>query len=116
MGDFDRIFESNYSAVDLFTDRRSESAVFADSLMRHLERMADGAASLAQPRQNVLTFYGMGGIGKTELSHRLERWLAGELIDLRDWDAPPRLDQEVVTVRSISTEVQWSTPAISCSG
>jgi hypothetical protein len=99
MGDFDRIFESNYSAVDLFTDRRSESAVFADSLMRHLERMADGAASLAQPRQNVLTFYGMGGIGKTELSHRLERWLAGELIDLRDWDAPPRLDQEVVTVR-----------------
>jgi hypothetical protein len=34
--------------------------------------MADGTASLAHPRQNVLAFYGIGGIRKTETT-QMER-------------------------------------------
>lgn len=98
VSDFDRIFEPQHSPLDLFTDRCSESTIFADGLLRHLERMADGTAALGCPRQNVLVFYGVGGIGKTELSRRLRRWLVGELSEPGEWNLPPRLDQEVVTV------------------
>ena len=89
MSDFDRIFEPQYSAVDLFTDRLSESEIFASSLLRHLERMTEGSASLSWPRHNVLTFYGIGGIGKTELSRRLQRWLTGEHSDSSHWGPAP---------------------------
>jgi tetratricopeptide (TPR) repeat protein len=99
MSDIDRIFEPLYSAVGPFTDRRNESEIFADSLLGHLEQMADGAASLGRPRQNVLTFYGIGGIGKTRLSCRLERWFAGDLSEPGEWGTPLRLDQEIMTVR-----------------
>jgi tetratricopeptide (TPR) repeat protein len=99
VSDFDRIFEPQYSAVDLFTDRLSESEIFTDSLLRHLERMGEGVTSLSQPRQNVLTFYGIGGIGKTELSRRLQRWLDCELSEPGHWGPAPRLDQQAMTVR-----------------
>lgn len=99
MSDFDRIFEPQYRAVDLFTDRLHESEVFTNSLLRHVERVADGAAAFSQPRRNVLSFYGVGGIGKTELSRRLEQWVSGELDEQGEWGAPLRLDQEIITVR-----------------
>jgi tetratricopeptide (TPR) repeat protein len=99
VSDFDRIFEPQYSAIDLFTDRLSESEIFAASLFQHVDRMAEGTASLSRPRQNVLTFYGLGGIGKTELSRRLQSWVDGELSEPDNWGPAPRLDQQLKTVR-----------------
>lgn len=99
MSDLDRVFESAYRAVDLFTDRLSESEIFAESLQRHLQRMSDADTVLGRPSRNVLTFYGMGGIGKTELSCRLQRWIGRELAENDHWGSPPWFDQPIKTVR-----------------
>lgn len=54
----------------------------------------------ARHRRHVLTFHGLSGIGKTELSRRLERWLRGELDkEPCEWHKPPPIDRLVRTVR-----------------
>ncbi|MEH0935829.1 hypothetical protein [Micromonospora psammae] len=96
----DDVFEPGWSAVDLFTDRLPESAAFSAAVLGHLSNVLDGRAVLDRPtRNNVLTFYGVGGIGKTELSHRLERWLGGEVPGGTDWPEPLRLDHQVRSAR-----------------
>ncbi|WP_305784542.1 hypothetical protein [Symbioplanes lichenis] len=105
----DDVFEPRWSAVDLFTDRVTESIAFSEAVLAHLSNVLEGRALLSrQIRDNVLTFYGVGGIGKTELSHRLERWLRGDVPAGTDWPEPLRLDHKVRTARldfhgSIST-------------
>ncbi|MET8291262.1 hypothetical protein ABZV80_39595 [Streptomyces sp. NPDC005132] len=90
MDDFDRVFDPGYAAVDLFTDRGTENTAFARALSGHVGRMRVGTTVLGRTaRENVVTFYGIGGIGKTELSKRLERWVLGELPGVGDWGEPP---------------------------
>ncbi|OKJ95668.1 hypothetical protein AMK34_21940 [Amycolatopsis sp. CB00013] len=75
-------------AGELFTDRESESQAFKTALAefrRHVER--DDEAGIA--RRNVLTFYGLGGIGKTALSERLEAWVDRRLPLVNGWGPPP---------------------------
>ena len=75
-------------AGELFTDRESESKAFKTSLAqfrRHLE--SDDEAGVA--RRNVLAFYGLGGIGKTTLSERLDAWVARRLPLVNGWGPPP---------------------------
>lgn len=99
MDELDRIFAHSYSAVDLFTDRLSENTAFAQALENHEARVADGLAALDVPaRRNVLVYFGIGGIGKTELSRRLERWMLGEL-PASDWGEPPRFERRPATAR-----------------
>lgn len=86
MSDFDRIFDAPYTAAELFTNRTAEHESFRRSVFYHRERVQDGTATLASvARHHVLTFYGIGGIGKTELSRRLERWVVGELPKAGEW-------------------------------
>lgn len=100
LSEFDRIFDSGYDAVDLFTNRSSEHEIFARSLENHSVRVQWSAATLEHAeRNNVLTFYGVGGIGKTELSRRLEKWVNRELPEPEQWGRPPEIDQAVRTVR-----------------
>jgi hypothetical protein len=100
MTKLDRIFDPRYEAVDLFTNRVSEHQAFADAVLMHVERTLAGTASLANPvRRNVLSFYGIGGIGKTELSKRLERWIHGELQTATEWGDAPAFDQSIRTAR-----------------
>ncbi|ARF81268.1 tol-pal system YbgF family protein [Kitasatospora aureofaciens] len=86
---------STVTAQQVFTDRVNEVAAFNRSV-EGLSRTLDGAdvspvVDRAQGRRNVLTLYGVGGIGKTTLSHELERQLlAGAAAEGRD---------DVVTVR-----------------
>ncbi|MFF5185879.1 tetratricopeptide repeat protein [Streptomyces sp. NPDC000345] len=91
MADFDRIFEPHYSATELFTNRVDEYTAFSAALRQHAARVRDGSAALDHAaRRNVISFYGVGGIGKTELSRRLESWAVGGLSDPGDWlDDPP---------------------------
>ncbi|WP_433393394.1 hypothetical protein [Micromonospora sp. KLBMP9576] len=96
----DDVFEPGWSALDLFADRVPESTAFSVAVLSHLSNVLDGRAVLRRPvRNNVLTFYGVGGIGKTELSHRLERWLAGEAAGGTDWPEPLRFDHQVRCAR-----------------
>lgn len=98
--DLDDVFEPSWSAVDLFTDRVTESAAFTAAVQAHLSNVLEERAVLSRPaRDNVLTFYGVGGVGKTELSHRLERWLHGEAPTGTAWPEPLRLDHEIRTAR-----------------
>lgn len=76
------------SAQSMFADRIPESEALARSLAVHVERLRnDGLES--DVRDNVLSFYGVGGVGKTELSKRLAVWLQGGLGDASDWGPPP---------------------------
>jgi tetratricopeptide (TPR) repeat protein len=80
---------SAVTAQQVFTDRRDEVAAFELSL-QELERSLDqGVVSpvvdRAQGRRNVLVYYGVGGIGKSTLSHELERrFLAAAQTESRD--------------------------------
>ena len=87
------------SAVDAFTDRVPESVSFAEAIRAHLRRLDDPDASSSSPRWNVLTFHGVGGHGKSELSKRLERWIAGDLGDASDWGPAPHTNRTVLTTR-----------------
>ncbi|KXK63069.1 hypothetical protein AWW66_05350 [Micromonospora rosaria] len=96
----DNIFEPDFRAVDLFTGRVAESAAFSSAVLHHLECVIDGTATLAElSRRNVLSFYGVGGIGKTELSQRLQRWILGEAFPGSGWGEPLQLDHPVRTSR-----------------
>jgi tetratricopeptide (TPR) repeat protein len=100
VANFDRVFDPDYSGVDLFTGRGVECEVFERALVRHVEQVLAGSVTLEDvARRNVLTFYGIAGIGKTELSRHLERWLLGEPILPAEWGDPLRFDQDVRTVR-----------------
>lgn len=81
-------------AVKAFADRIPQSEAIAASLVFHAERAAGDLPRL-RARRNVLVFYGMGGIGKTTLSSRLESWINGTLRDHGDWGSPPVLDHLV---------------------
>ncbi|KRV46936.1 hypothetical protein AQ490_09190 [Wenjunlia vitaminophila] len=91
---------STITAQQVFTDRTDETAAFNRSLVA-LHQTLDTAevspvVDRVQGRRNVLTFYGVGGIGKTTLSHELERrLLAGEGLD----DVANEEQSEAVSVR-----------------
>ncbi|HET6954741.1 MAG TPA: hypothetical protein VFI47_30545, partial [Acidimicrobiales bacterium] len=68
------------SAQRLFTNRDAERAAFENKLLdlRSLRvRHPDWAVDLRAPRNNVLGFYGYGGIGKSRLSQELEHSFTG---------------------------------------
>lgn len=102
MGELDNIFDPGWSASasELFTNRVSELAAFDASVLGHLERVVAGEATLSNPaRRNALVFYGTGGVGKTALSRRLERWISGELTTCAEWGQPPALDHDLQTLQ-----------------
>jgi hypothetical protein len=88
-------------ASDVFTDRRPYSESYRDTVRRHDRDLNAGTAARDLPRKNIITFYGMGGIGKTQLMRRLERWTVGdddeEMRSL--WGPPPLGGRRVYTSR-----------------
>lgn len=83
--DLDRHFDdrrtSQLTAQQVFTNRTDELNAFDRSLehmRRSVEEMADFPPSTG--RSNVLAYYGLGGIGKTALSYKLQdRFLASTI-------------------------------------
>ncbi|MBB5938725.1 hypothetical protein [Streptomyces zagrosensis] len=88
---------STVAAQQVFTNRTNEMTAFARSLADLHQSLDEAAispvADRAQGRRNVLTFYGVGGIGKTTLSHELERrFLAAAQAEDRDDALSVRVD------------------------
>jgi hypothetical protein len=75
-------------ADELFTDRQSESEAFKAALAR-FRRQIDCDDEVGIARHNILTFHGLGGIGKTALSERLETWVNRDLPLENGWGPPP---------------------------
>ena len=88
----------NGLSVDLFTDRSSELAAFDAALTAHRDRI-ERPSLIGEPRINVLSFYGVGGVGKSALSKRLEDWSLGRLEPTDHWgDAPSRPPEAVARI------------------
>lgn len=85
-------------ASDFFVDRVGQSEAFSESVLALHRRLRESEPDVGQ-RDNVLVYYGHGGIGKTSLSQRLEKWINGH-VDDPEWGPPPHLaDRKVVTAR-----------------
>ena len=94
----DELIDEESAASFLFSDRVPESKALSDSLYAHQRRVwADQISAGFEP--NVLVFYGMGGVGKSRLSERLEAWLTGSLGTDSEWGVPPLLPAPALTVR-----------------
>jgi hypothetical protein len=82
----------------IFINRQSEADALREALSVHRARMDDGLVDTAALR-NVLTFFGDGGVGKTELSRQLAGWLMRTDESSHAWGAPPST--------SVDTSVRW---------
>ncbi|ANZ14812.1 ATP/GTP-binding protein [Streptomyces noursei ATCC 11455] len=68
------------AAQEAFTNRQAQWEAVAAALAEHLQRIGDPAfdvEDLEASRRNVIVFHGVGGIGKTTLSRKVEAALAG---------------------------------------
>ncbi|MGV9764076.1 hypothetical protein [Micromonospora tulbaghiae] len=82
-------------ASNLFTDREAESQAFKSALAA-FRQMLDQDDDIGPERRNVLTFYGLGGVGKTALSERLEQWVRRDLPLANGWGPPPSAKVEAI--------------------
>ncbi|MFF7975818.1 ATP/GTP-binding protein [Streptomyces sp. NPDC007905] len=134
--DLRALFSTNDRSVqadEAFTNRSSQWETVAAALTEHLQRIsapAFDAEDLEAPRNHVLVFHGVGGIGKTTLSRMLEAALTdagrrpsqwGEPGWPADWILPVRIDlarsagtdfeQIVLTIRAALTRIGRPLPA-----
>ena len=74
-------------AGDLFTDRINESTAFDRALAAHREYM-DSVEDIPSAK-NIQVYYGVGGIGKSQLSERLQDWVEDQLPPTDVWGPKP---------------------------
>lgn len=84
--------QQNLTAEDVFADRMDEWGAVARSLAAHAAAVRQpgfNVADFESPRRNVLVFYGVGGIGKSTFSRRLEEHLSADGPSTAQWTAVP---------------------------
>jgi hypothetical protein len=91
-------------AVKIFVNRDSERDAFDDAVHRHhsaVNAVGFDVQDVLAPRRNVLTFYGVGGVGKTALNRMLEARHTGGGPDRASvsWSAMRREFDRSVAVR-----------------
>ncbi|MCZ0983741.1 ATP/GTP-binding protein [Streptomyces diastatochromogenes] len=92
--DLRALFSSNdrgVSTAEAFTNRQAQWELVAAALAEHMARVAApgfDVEDLEAPRNNVLVFHGIGGIGKTTLSRKLEAALTGAEHRPAQWGEP----------------------------
>lgn len=80
------------AAQFIFTDRTAEANAMRLSAVAVAERLRGKAEIDTDGLRNVLVYHGIGGVGKSRLSERLESWCRHELADADDWESPPLAD------------------------
>ncbi|MER5974208.1 ATP/GTP-binding protein [Streptomyces sp. NPDC002055] len=92
--DLRALFSTNdrgLTTAEAFTNRQVQWDLVAAALAEHLRRTSGPAfdvEDLEAPRENVLVFHGVGGIGKTTLSRKVEAALAGAEHRPAQWGEP----------------------------
>ena len=85
--------DSRSPVFDTFTGRKREAKILSDCLEEHratLDGSPDVTVSLkVMAAHNILVFHGLGGVGKSSLSRRLQQWLNGETLSSSSWGPPP---------------------------
>ncbi|WP_030814284.1 tetratricopeptide repeat protein [Streptomyces sp. NRRL S-337] len=103
--DLRALFSTNdrgLTTAEAFTNRHTQWDLVAAALAAHLRHTADpafDAEDLEAARNNVITFHGVGGIGKTTLSRKLEAALADAGHRPDQWGAPTWTGERIVPVR-----------------
>ncbi|MEU9305677.1 hypothetical protein [Streptomyces sp. NPDC048269] len=116
--DLRALFGSNdrqVSAEEAFTNRQGQWQIVQAALAKHLARLAGpdvDVEDLEAPRKNLLVFHGVGGIGKTTLSRKLEAALADTESRPGRWGAaawperPRLLPVRIDLARSANTDFE----------
>ncbi|GGX29512.1 ATP/GTP-binding protein [Streptomyces chryseus] len=103
--DLRALFSTNdrgLQAVEAFTNRQLQWELVAAALAEHLRRITEAGfevEDLERPRHNVMVFHGVGGIGKTTLSRKLEAALAGADQRPAQWGEPAWSGERILPVR-----------------
>ncbi|MDQ0847750.1 ATP/GTP-binding protein [Streptomyces sp. V1I6] len=103
--DLRALFSTNdrgLSTAEAFTNRQFQWELVVAALAEHLRRTADPAfdvEDLEAPRDNLQVFHGVGGIGKTTLSRKLEAALADTEHRPVQWGEPAWSGERIVPVR-----------------
>lgn len=105
MRDLRMLFGANDRSVEAeeaFTNRQSQWQAVVAALAEHLQRVASPAfdvEDLASPRHNILVAHGVGGIGKSTFSRKIEASLAHSDGRPAQWDAPAWPTERLLPVR-----------------
>ncbi|MFI6587446.1 ATP/GTP-binding protein [Embleya sp. NPDC050493] len=94
--------DERLSTDEAFVNRQAQWLLFADALAGHLRHVTDpgfDVEDLEAPRDNVLVFHGIGGIGKSTLSRKLEAALAGAEHRPAQWGEPAWEAERILPVR-----------------
>ncbi|WP_240509390.1 ATP/GTP-binding protein [Streptomyces agglomeratus] len=90
------------ATTEAFTNRQLQWELIAAALAEHLRHTADrgfDVEDLEAPRNNLIVFHGVGGIGKTTLSRKLENALAGAEHRPAQWGEPTWSGERILPVR-----------------
>lgn len=103
--DLRALFASNDRGIQVaehFTDRQEQWEAVTAALAEHVAAVAApgfDVEDLEAPRDNILVFHGVGGIGKSTLSRTMEAALAGGEHRPAQWGEPVRVSARLVPVR-----------------
>lgn len=103
--DLRALFSTNdrgLEATEAFTNRQSQWELVAGALTGHLRLITEPGfdiEDLERPRRNVMVFHGVGGIGKTTLSRKLEAALTGADQRPVQWGEPAWPKGRILPVR-----------------
>jgi len=98
-------FQISATAQEEFADRNSEQSAFDETLEQYVRRFATARSPWEdfgdplRPRENLLTYYGVGGIGKTTLIARLSSRLTGVGRQPDHW--PSRIELPIPTATCV---------------
>ncbi|MGN9761037.1 ATP/GTP-binding protein [Streptomyces sp. SD31] len=103
--DLRTLFSSNdrsISADEAFTNRQAQWQAVTSCLAEHIRHVTGtdfNVEDLESPRRNILVFHGVGGIGKSTLSRKIETSLARSELRPAQWDAPSLVEERTLPVR-----------------
>ncbi|MET8826505.1 ATP/GTP-binding protein [Streptomyces sp. NPDC004610] len=103
--DLRALFSTNdrtLGAVEAFTDRQAQWGFVVAALAEHLRQVSSpsfAADDLEAARDNVVVLHGIGGIGKSTLSRKLEASLADPGQRPAQWSAPAWGGARILPVR-----------------